>query len=128
MLSGLVQRNGCDHGFSVAQATQVCMAEQQWNVGLSVAADLDVLSVVGMHELDATNSLLLALVRVGHKGAGLQCTTVDPHKSQCALHAQYNFSPHGVSSAGEPLKASDSKWQQENASYTHGHGEAARQH
>ncbi len=36
-----------------------------------VSADLDVLSVVGMHKLDATNSLLLALVGIGHKGAGL---------------------------------------------------------
>ncbi len=55
-------------------------------MGLSVAANLDVLSVVGMHELDATNSLLLALVWVGDKGASLQCTTVDPHKSECTLH------------------------------------------
>lgn len=70
--------------------------------------DLDILSVVGMHELDATNTLLLALVRVGHKGAGLQRTTVDPHKSECSLHAQYSFSAHGVSSAGMLLKVSHS--------------------
>ncbi|KAA6417931.1 MAG: hypothetical protein FRX49_12089 [Trebouxia sp. A1-2] len=49
-------------------ATQVGTANQQQDVGLSAAADLDVLSVVGMHELDATNTLLLALVRVGDKG------------------------------------------------------------
>jgi len=75
-------------------------------VGLSVEADLDVLSVVGMHELDATNPLLLALIRVGHKGASLQCTTVDPHKSECTLHAQYKLRPHGVSSPGMLLKVS----------------------
>ena len=95
-MSGSVKRNDCDRVLCLAQATQVCTAEQQQYVRLSVAADLDVLPVVGMHELDATNSLLLALVWVGDKGAGLQCTTVDPHKSQCTLHAQYSFSPHGV--------------------------------
>lgn len=48
-------------------------------------ADLDVFSVVGMHELDPANPLLLTLVRVGHICACLQNTTVDPHKGQCAL-------------------------------------------
>ena len=105
----------------------MCREEQQWNVGLSVAADLDVLSVVGMHELDATNSLLLPLVRVGNKGAGLQCTTVDPHKSERTLHAHYTFGLHGRSSTGTPLKVSHSQWQQENASYTRRYDKAAGQ-
>ena len=108
-------KNGCDYGLCVAQATQVGTANQQQDVGLSAAADLDVLSVVGMHELDATNTLLLALVRVGDKGAGLQCATVDPHKSQCTLHAQKHFSPQGVSNAGMLLEVSHPSWQQETA-------------
>ena len=54
--------------------------------GVGSAIDLDVFSVVSMHELDAPNPLLLALVGVAHKSSCLQGATVDPHKCQSALH------------------------------------------
>lgn len=47
---------------------------------------LDVFPVVGMHELNAPNPLLLALVGVGYKGTCLQSPTVNPDKGQGTLH------------------------------------------
>ena len=50
---------------------------------------LNVLPIVGVHELDAPNPLLFALVGVGHKGACLQGPTVDSDKSQSALNNEH---------------------------------------
>lgn len=70
----------CSHGQEVLGFTTATV------LGLVVmGVYLDVFSVVGVHELDAPNPLLLALVGVGHKSACLQGATVNSDKRQSPL-------------------------------------------